>query len=266
MSVKKENKTDNRLMIEHISPKDIKDNPYQNRNFIDPEGLKSLKESIRKKGVLQPLLVRKENDKIFLVAGQRRLEASKKLKLSTIPVIFVEDDPIEIGLIENLQRENLHPIDESIVLKKFQEHKEKQLGKCTKKDLALIIGKKQKTVSNLLQLTELPDDIKSECGKDPRWKKKVLLSIAKKETENEIREAFKKAKKKFEQKENIKPLKENKDDNNSAIAMKVIDNITNKIKKIKMESISDQKKLEIKKKLEDLQKELRKIFRKFAVK
>lgn len=266
MSAKKGKKTEHKMMIEHVSPKDIKDNPYQNRNFINPEGLKTLKESIRKKGVLQPILVRKENDNIILVAGQRRLEASKKLKLSTIPVIFIEDDPIEIGLIENLQRENLHPIDESIVLKKFQEHIEKQLGKCTKKDLALIIGKKQKTVSNLLQLTELPDDIKSECGKDPRWKRKVLLSIAKKETEKEIREAFKKAKKKFEQKEIIKPLKENNDEKNSILAIQRIDKLTDKIKKIKMESISDLKKLEIKKKLEDLQKELRKILRKFAVK
>lgn len=95
---------------------DIRLNPDQPRKFFDEEALESLAESIRKKGVLQPILVREHSDGYELVAGERRFRAAQRAGLETIPAVIrdiSDQEGLEIALIENLQREDLNPVEET---------------------------------------------------------------------------------------------------------------------------------------------------------
>ena len=100
----------------------IKPNPHQPRKFFDPDSLAELAQSIKEKGVLQPVIIRKDKTgQIHLVAGERRLRAAKNAGLEKIPAILTSGNPMEISLIENLQRDNLRPIEEAEALGRMME-------------------------------------------------------------------------------------------------------------------------------------------------
>lgn len=242
-------------LVKMLPIKDIKQNPEQQRIYMDKDRLDNLANSIKEHGILQPILVRQEDDQIYLVAGQRRLKAAQQCKLQEVPVCFVKDDPLEIGLIENLQREDLHPIDEAEALGSLHEKRKDEKGECTQEELGLIIGKAQNTVSEILTLTNLPDSIRKECRTDPRWTRKVLLKIARKKTDEKMIAAFNKAKKRMEQAEEEKEItpKSNKNEQNAVVALKRIDLLQKSIEKIKEGKIRAKRKEEIKTKLNDLQ-------------
>ena len=164
-------------------------NPHQPRKFFDPEALDDLSESIRQKGVLQPILIRRDGKgKIFLVAGERRLRAAKKAGLENIPTILTKGKPVEISIIENLQRENLKPIEEAEALARMMEE-----YKYTQKKLAKAIGKSQPTISETLSLNRLPEEIKEEYRRAdiPR---RLLVEIAKEKTPDAMLKLYRKAK------------------------------------------------------------------------
>ena len=164
-------------------------NPYQPRQFFDPEALDDLSESIRQKGVLQPILIRRDEEgKIFLVAGERRLRAAKKAGLENIPTILTKGNPVEISIIENLQRENLKPVEEAEALARMMKE-----YKYTQKKLAKAIGKSQSTISETLSLNRLPEEIKEEYRRAdiPR---RLLVEIAKQKTPKAMLKLFRKVK------------------------------------------------------------------------
>ncbi len=164
-------------------------NPYQPRQFFDPEALDDLSESIRQKGVLQPILIRRDEEgKIFLVAGERRLRAAKKAGLENIPTILTKGNPVEISIIENLQRENLKPVEEAEALARMMKE-----YKYTQEKLAKAIGKSQSTISETLSLNRLPEEIKEEYRRAdiPR---RLLVEIAKQKTPEAMLKLFRKAK------------------------------------------------------------------------
>jgi ParB family chromosome partitioning protein len=163
-------------------------NPHQPRQYFDPEALDDLCESIRQKGVLQPILIRRDEEgKIFLVAGERRLRAAKKAGLENIPTILTRGNPVEISIIENLQRENLKPIEEAEALARMMAE-----YKYTQKKLAKAIGKSQPTISETLSLNRLPEEIKEEYRRAdiPR---RLLVEIAKQKTPKAMLKLFRKA-------------------------------------------------------------------------
>ena len=132
--------------------------PLQPRKEFDQEALDSLVESIREKGILQPLLVRKNNGKYEIIAGERRYRASKIAGLNDIPVIVKDIDDkevLEVALIENLIRENLSPIEEaegfSRLIQEFSH---------TQEALSQVIGKSRSQIANSLRLLTLSDSIK----------------------------------------------------------------------------------------------------------
>ncbi len=135
--------------------------PYQPRRVFTTEGLADLVLSIKEKGVLQPLLVRKNPKKATgyeLIAGERRFRASKMAGLKKIPVIvkdFSDKDALEVALIENLQREDLNPLEEAEAYKRLLEE-----FKYTQEQLSTVIGKSRSHLSNMIRLLELPDEIK----------------------------------------------------------------------------------------------------------
>jgi ParB family chromosome partitioning protein len=138
----------------------IKPNPFQPREDFNPEGMEELVQSIKEKGIIQPILVRPKGDDYELIAGERRLRAANLLNLNEIPAIVkeVEDrDSLEIALIENLQREELNPIEEAhafqYLIDKFQ---------LTQEEISEVLGKARVSVTNTLRLLKLPMEIQDE--------------------------------------------------------------------------------------------------------
>ena len=136
--------------------KQLKPNPYQPRTRFPDEGLKELADSIREKGVIQPLLVEADPDGTWtVIAGERRLRAAKMAGLKDVPVLvrrFSMVEKIEIALIENIQRENLTPVEEAQGYRKLIE-----VVELSQEQVAKRVGKDRSTVANSLRLLKLPE-------------------------------------------------------------------------------------------------------------
>jgi ParB family chromosome partitioning protein len=131
--------------------------PMQPRTHFDEASLESLAESIRTHGIVQPLLVRRRGDGYELIAGERRWRAAKLAGLSRVPVVVKEvpdESLLEIALIENIQRENLNPIEEAQAYKKLIE----TVG-LTQEALAVRVGRDRSYITNYLRLLRLPEDL-----------------------------------------------------------------------------------------------------------
>ncbi|MDR1982709.1 MAG: ParB/RepB/Spo0J family partition protein [Holosporaceae bacterium] len=137
----------------------IVQNPFQPRQVFDEESLNSLAKSIERKGVLQPILVIKKSDGNYqLIAGERRLRASKLAGLTEIPAIVTDisrEDQLEVAILENIQRENLNPLEEAEAYRKLMD----EFGH-TQEELSGILGKSRSHISNTLRLLSLPDEVK----------------------------------------------------------------------------------------------------------
>ena len=152
-------------LINEIPLKYIKSNPFQPRTDFDEEALSELADSIVTQGIIQPITVRRINDEEYqLISGERRLIASKKAKLKSIPAYVREANDqqmLEMALIENIQRENLNAIE---IATSYQ----KLLTECKLKqeELGDRVGKKRTTVTNYLRLLKLPPDIQEAIRED----------------------------------------------------------------------------------------------------
>lgn len=134
-------------------------NPRQPRTTFREESLQELAESIKQRGIAQPILVRMRKGEYELVAGERRLRAAKLAGLTAVPAIvkdFTDGESLELSLIENLQREDLNPLDEAEAYQRLV--KEFNL---TQQEIAKRVGKNRTTVTNTMRLLELPGEVKS---------------------------------------------------------------------------------------------------------
>lgn len=150
---------------------------YQPRRDIDPAGLEDLANSIRTQGIIQPLIVRPVGDKYEIIAGERRWRAAQLAGLQDVPVIIrhiPDEAAIAIALIENIQRENLNPIEEAIALQRLID----EFG-MTHQQAADAVGKNRATISNLLRLLALPDEVKSmlERGQIEMGHARTLITL-----------------------------------------------------------------------------------------
>lgn len=138
-----------------VNIKLIDPNPFQPRkNFID-ESLNSLADSIREKGIIQPILVREKEDRFEIIAGERRFRAAKIAGLEEVPVVvksLSDKDSLEIAIIENIQREELNPIEESEGYMRLT----KDFGH-TQEDIAKFTGKSRSYIANSIRLLSLPE-------------------------------------------------------------------------------------------------------------
>ena len=144
--------------IAEIKISDIRSNPYQPRKTFDETTLQELADSIKEHGIIEPVIVKKAIKGYELVAGERRTKAAKLAGLETIPAIikdFNDQEMMEIALIENIQREDLNPIDEANAYQKIIE-----LGHLTQEEFAKKFGKSRSHVTNMLGLLKLPFSVK----------------------------------------------------------------------------------------------------------
>lgn len=135
----------------------IQPGPMQPRTHFDEGSLEGLADSIRTHGIVQPLLVRRQGDRYELIAGERRWRAARLAGLSKVPVVVKEvpdQDLLEIALIENIQREDLNPIEEAQAYKRLIEN----VG-LTQEALAARVGRDRSYITNYLRLLKLPDDL-----------------------------------------------------------------------------------------------------------
>lgn len=143
--------------LRELALSDIVPNPFQPRTTFDPGQLEELKASIAASGLLQPVVVRKQGKAYELIAGERRWRAVKSLGWHTIPAVLKEVDDrtlLTLALIENLQRNDLSPIDEAQGYQRLADD-----FSMSPTDIAAMIGKSRSTVSNLMRLLQLPDDV-----------------------------------------------------------------------------------------------------------
>ena len=144
----------NKIDINQIVP-----GKYQPRTEFDQEALNSLASSIKEKGILQPLLVRKTGDKYEIIAGERRWRAAKQAGLQEVPVIekdLSDQEVLEVALVENLLRENLSAIEEAEGMQRLIDE-----FSHTQEALSQIVGKSRSHVANMLRLLSLPESIKN---------------------------------------------------------------------------------------------------------
>jgi ParB family chromosome partitioning protein len=137
----------------------LEPNPEQPRTFFSEESLLELSDSIRQRGIIQPILVEKNKtgNGYLIVAGERRYRAAKMADLDRVPAIvrlFSHEEKLEIALIENIQRENLSPLEEAKAYRNIMEELH-----ITQQDVADRVGKNRSTVANSLRLLKLPEDI-----------------------------------------------------------------------------------------------------------
>ena len=162
---------------DQVALADIRPNPEQPRRHFDEAALQTLADSIRHRGLLQPLVVRRVSDGYELIAGERRLRAAERAGLETVPVVLREADPqerLELALIENLQRENLSPLEEAEAYRHLID-----VHGLTQDDVAKAVGKSRPAVANALRLLALPDAVKAqlEGGELSAGHARAVLSI-----------------------------------------------------------------------------------------
>ena len=145
--------------IRNVPLRSIDVNPHQPRTEFAPEALEELSRSIKADGVIQPILVRPNGSRYLLVAGERRMRAARAAGLDAVPAVVreIDDDKLlEIALVENIQREDLNPIEVAVALQNMAQ--ELQLSH---EELAQRTGKDRSTITNLLRLLRLPSDIQA---------------------------------------------------------------------------------------------------------
>lgn len=152
------NETDIQEKLTQLSVNDIQRGKYQPRRDMDPKALEELANSIRAQGIIQPLIVRPVGDQYEIIAGERRWRAAQLAGLSEVPVIIrhiPDEAAVAMALIENIQREDLNPIEEACALDRLLQ----EFG-MTHQQVAEAVGKSRTTVTNLLRLLALPEEVK----------------------------------------------------------------------------------------------------------
>lgn len=157
---------------------DIEPNPHQPRTEFDPKAVSELAQSIREKGILQPISVRKYGSGYQLIAGERRFRAAKQAGLEAVPALVLDvgtdQEMMELSLIENIQRENLNPVEEAKAYRML-------IDECflTQEEVAERVGKDRSTVANMLRLLALPSEVLNalQSGQISSGHARALLSL-----------------------------------------------------------------------------------------
>lgn len=177
---------ENESAISSLDIDSIENNPFQPRKEFNEEALQELANSIKEQGIIQPITVRRINDVFQIISGERRLRAAKLIGLKEVPVYIREasdQEMLEMAIVENVQRENLNPIE-------IAESYNKLIVECglTQEQLSEKVGKNRSTVTNFLRLLKLPSEIKQalQDEKISMGHARALISVDDHETQMNI--------------------------------------------------------------------------------
>jgi len=169
----------NSSFVESFDISKIEPNPYQPRMHMEPEELIKIADSIREHGIIQPLIVtkKKDSDSYYLIAGERRLRAAQLAGLKSVPVVIKDSSPqqmLEIAIVENVQRQDLNPLEEAYAYKQFQD----EFG-LSHSAIAKKVGLNRSTITNKLRLLQLPEPVKEDVlnGKVTEGHARALMGI-----------------------------------------------------------------------------------------
>ncbi len=169
-----------------ISIKEIVSNKYQPRRGFDQKKIDELAQSIKRNGLIQPIIVRRHGEKFEIIVGERRFRAVKQAGLTEIPVVikdYPQDKLFDITLIENIQREDLNPIEEANAYKMILER-----DRITQEEFSNRIGKSRSYIANMIRILELPEDIQDHVsrGTISVGQAKALLSLRSRSEQEEL--------------------------------------------------------------------------------
>lgn len=233
----------------------VQPDPNQPRKFFDQQALEELAESIKQKGVLQPVIIRRDAEgKIFLIAGERRWRAAKMAGLTQIPAILkTKDNAMEISMIENLQRENLNPVEEADALQRMID----QHGYSQTK-LATVIGKARTTINEILSLNRLPEEIKEECRNANLYPIRLLVEIAKQDSSKAMIQLFQTVKEGNLNSTKVRNITRKKIEKvalgEGEIAIKKVKNLVSYLGSLKIEELEEEEKNRVFLDLKELKK------------
>jgi len=222
----------------------LQPDPAQARKYLDPASLAELTASIGKYGVLQPILFRQDEPgaPLFIVAGERRVEACRAAGLTTIPGIFVSGNHREISLVENLLRENLTPVEEAEALDAIMQEQG-----YNQSQLSDMIGKSQPLISLSLSINKIPTDLRDQVRSNTNISKSFLLSCAKLKTEQAIRVKLTKYLDKLN-KTSIRPARLSK----NAALMNRLESLQSELANLAWQDLAEGEKQELTNRLQDL--------------
>jgi ParB family transcriptional regulator, chromosome partitioning protein len=164
-------------------------NDFQPRAVVDDARLQELAQSIRSNGVIQPIVVRRVGDRFQIIAGERRWRAAKLAGLVRVPIVVKEvaagqeRSLLQMALIENIQREDLNPIDEALAYRRLADEFE-----LTQEDIANAVGKDRASVANYVRLLKLPDDVRAEVASErlSMGHARALLSLVDEDSQRRV--------------------------------------------------------------------------------
>ncbi|SHE86238.1 chromosome partitioning protein, ParB family [Seinonella peptonophila] len=178
--------------VTEVSLSELRPNPYQPRKQFDEESLQSLSQSMQEHGLIQPLVVRQSIHGYEIVVGERRFRAAELAKIETLPVVVRECDDrqmMEIALIENLQREDLNPIEVANAYQKLMQH-----FSLTQEELSDRVGRSRPHVANFLRLLQLPPTLQEDVSRGTlsMGHARALLGIKEEALQRKLAEKVKK--------------------------------------------------------------------------
>ena len=218
-----------------INISDLNADPNQPRKYMDTTAHNELTASIQQHGILEPVLFRQdENAALFIVAGERRFAAAQNAGLTTVPAIFIEGNHAEISLVENLLRQDLTAVEEAEALKGLMD-----VQQYTQEQLSSIIGKAASTISEILSLNKLPQEVRDECRSDPAISKNILIEIAKSKQQRGMLSLYNKYKTQKLSKQQIKQQRKREVKSPSETVLTVMTDLTEKIYKLEITQLSD---------------------------
>ena len=183
---------ENQSSVIEVEINQVEPGPGQPRKNFDKEKIDALAESIKEHGIIQPLIVTREENRYYIIAGERRWRAAKAAGFKTIPVIernATTKEVLELALVENIQREDLSPLEEA----KAYQALIKEYG-YSQTELADIVGKKQSTIANKLRLLKLSDDVQFSLNQKQITERhaRAMLSLNEEKQQEVLREVLKK--------------------------------------------------------------------------
>ncbi len=230
-------------------------NPGQPRGHFDDGELAALADSVQASGILQPVLCNMTENGLVIAAGERRFRAAKIAGLHKLPVRIVAGDPIEIGLIENLLRKDLTVVEEAEALSALKKRKG-----CRLEDLTVLTGKAVATISEIIAVASLPEEILDECRALPSIPRDVLVMISRLASHEEKVEAFRQYKSGALQRQDLAAhtRKQGKKPKSNPVPFRFVRNFSRGFRRLDLDTMEQKDREVLRKELRALMEEISK--------